>query len=93
MSSPRLATPGWPLPADPKDENYATNLDKLQASPEWDPRRSDVAILGCGALGLPLARFARERGLSSVYVGGLIQVCVLFHRHSKAARRIERRAT
>ena len=39
---------------------------------EWDSRRNDVAILGCGAYGMPLGLFARSRGMSAIYVGGFI---------------------
>ena len=74
MQFPRMGTPGWPLPADPKDENYATNLDRMMASSEWDPSLNDVALLGCGPLGMPLALHAKERGLSAIYLGGLIQL-------------------
>ena len=74
MGFPRLGTPDWPLPADIRDENYDTRLDRMMASPEFDARRNDVAFLGCGPLGLPLARHAKLRGMSAVYVGGLIQL-------------------
>ena len=74
MQEPRMGTPGWPLPNDPKEENYGTHLDKLTASKEWDPKLNDVAMLGCGPLGMPLSKFARGRGISAIYVGGLIQL-------------------
>ena len=74
MTFPRLATSEWPLEVDPKDENFGARLDRLRASSEWDPSRNDVAFLGCGALGLPLARHAKERGISAVYLGGLVQL-------------------
>lgn len=74
MQTPRMGTPGWPLPADPRQENYAAHLDKMTASAEWDPNLNDVALLGCGPLGLPLARHAKEKGLSAIYVGGLLQI-------------------
>ena len=35
---------------------------------------SQVAFLGCAVYGLPLARAAKEKGLSSIYVGGIIQL-------------------
>ena len=72
MAAPRMGTPEWPLPTHPKDENYAHYLDQLIASPEWDPRINNVALLGCGPFGLPLARHAREKGVSSIYVAGLV---------------------
>ena len=46
---------------------------RLKSSPEWDVQRNDVALLGCGAYGLPLALHAKRRGLSAVYVGAQLQ--------------------
>lgn len=34
----------------------------------------DVALLGCGAYGLPLARHVVDRGASAIYVGGGLQL-------------------
>ena len=45
-------------------------LDALMSSPEWNSSRSDVALLGCGAFGMPLAAHARSKGLSAMYIGG-----------------------
>ena len=71
---PMHGTPDWPLPDHKKDFTYATSLDRLMASREWDANLNQVAFLGCGPMGLPVARFARSKGVSSVYVGGLIQL-------------------
>jgi hypothetical protein len=45
-------------------------LEALQASEEWDPARNQVALLSCGAFGMPLAHHAVRRGVAAVYVGG-----------------------
>jgi hypothetical protein len=74
MVMPRMSTPFFPLPRSPSEEHYGAYLDRMQASPEWDPRRNDAAILGCGHFGLPLARFAKAHNISTVYVGGLLQL-------------------
>jgi hypothetical protein len=50
--------------------DWAAALAALEASDEWDATRSDVALLGCGAFGMPLAAHARSRGLAALYVGG-----------------------
>lgn len=71
---PLHGTPDWPLPDHKKDFTYATSLDRLLASREWDANLNQVAFLGCSIMGLPVARFARAKGVSSVYVGGLIQL-------------------
>ena len=74
MQMPRMSTPGWPLPSDPAEENYASNLDRITASTEWDPKENDVALLGCGPIGLPLARVGAAKGVSTIYLGGIIQL-------------------
>ena len=85
MQFPRMSTPGWPLgppgPSSFPKENYLANLERLLASPQWDDTRSgDVALLGCGPIGLPLARHAKERGMSAIYVGGVIQLLCVYGR-------------
>ena len=74
MQFPLFGTPRWPLPKDSHEQNYAANLDRLTSSTEWDPSKSDVALLGCGPLGLPLAHHAKKRGVSAIYLGGVIQL-------------------
>lgn len=70
-----MSTPGWPMPEDPTENTWARNLARLRANPEWDARRNDIAIIGCGPMGMPVARFAaKERNISSVYIGGFVQV-------------------
>ena len=67
-----------------KGQTWATTLDQLKASDEWDRSRNRVAILGCGAYGLPLANHAKQRNMSAVYVGGLLPL--LFGVHSSPPR-------
>ena len=74
MMFPQFSTPGWPLPPHKKERNYDDNLDRLLRSFEWNSSVNTVALLGCGPIGLPLARHAKSRGLSAIYVGGLIQI-------------------
>ena len=52
--------------------NWSGTLERLKASDEW--HRSNVAFLGCGSYGLPLAAHAKRRGMSAVYIGGQLQL-------------------
>lgn len=45
----------------------------------------DVALLGCGALGLPLGLFAKQLGRQAIHMGGFLQV--LFGIHGGRFRR------
>ena len=56
------------------DDDWLGTLRELKGSDEWNPRRSQLALLGCGAYGLPLAAHAKEAGMSTIYVGGLLQL-------------------
>ena len=67
-------TPGFPRPERQEDEHYAHYLDEMRASREWDPALNEVALLGCGFFGMPLARRATQANISAIYVGGLIQL-------------------
>ena len=57
-----------------KMANWITSLEELKRSPEWGRQRSTVALLGCGAYGMPLAAHAKQKGMSAIYVGGLLQL-------------------
>ena len=57
-----------------EDVDWVKALLRLQESREWDRKRNDVALLGCGAYGLPLARRAKAANISAVYVGALLSV-------------------
>jgi len=50
--------------------DWVQSLNSLEESPEWDPAINQVALLGCGAFGMPLAAHAQSRGMASIYVGG-----------------------
>ena len=67
-----LGTPldGFESPERRQHSDWAKALDALMSSPEWNSSRSDVALLGCGAFGMPLAAHARSKGLSAMYIGG-----------------------
>ena len=70
-----LGTPqafGW-NPAGQRHADWTQALAALEASAEWDAASGNqLALLGCGAFGMPLAHHARSRGLSAVYVGGRV---------------------
>ena len=67
----------WAVPSaegervSPKD--WLHSFTQLKASAEWDADRSEVALLGCGGYGMPLAAHAKRRGMSAIYAGGLLQ--------------------
>ena len=67
-------TPAFPQRSNPNDEAYGAFLDELYSSGEWDSRLNEVAILGCGWFGMPLAHHARQANISAIYIGGLIQL-------------------
>ena len=79
--APAPLLPSKPLPT---CRSWAAALDRLKRSPEWHPRRNQLALLGCGAYGLPLARFAKGRNVSAIYVGGLLPL--LFGVHGRRQR-------
>ena len=57
-------------PGGMQHSDWVESLAALQASTEWNASINQVALLGCGAFGMPLASHARTRGMSSIYVGG-----------------------
>lgn len=68
-----LGTPqayAWNKAAIAGHDDWVEALEALQASEEWDPARNQVALLSCGAFGMPLAHHAVKRGVAAVYVGG-----------------------
>lgn len=58
-----------------KDERYADWFDALKAMTD-DIRKIDfdVALLGCGAYGLPLAANIKRMGKKAVHIGGGLQI-------------------
>ena len=83
---PNWSTPLWQNPWRRAlwRDNFVENLAVLKRSREWDPSRNEVALLGCGLYGLPLAYRAKQSGISSAYIGGLI--APLFGIHGKRHR-------
>lgn len=58
-----------------KDERFTTWFEAL----EWMKEEAlkidfDVAIIGCGAYGLPLAAMLKEAGKQAIHLGGAVQV-------------------
>ncbi len=51
---------------------WLQNLQMLMA--ETAKRRFDVALIGCGAYGLPLGAFIKQLGRKSVHLGGAVQL-------------------
>jgi hypothetical protein len=59
----------------PMTEGYGTWLDALDTLTERVLQRSfDVALLGCGAYGLPLAAAIKGSGRQAIHLGGALQV-------------------
>lgn len=58
-----------------KDERFATWFDALQyMCDEVDKIDYDVALIGCGAYGFPLAAHCKEKGKQAIHVGGALQL-------------------
>ncbi len=58
---------------DMRYDNWFAALDALEA--EVDSRDFDVAIIGCGAYGFPLAAHVKRSGLQAVHGGGWFRCC------------------
>jgi hypothetical protein len=57
------------------DCGYTTWFDALEAMKNEIVRKQfDIAILGCGAYGFPLAAFIKEQGKRAVHMGGATQI-------------------
>lgn len=57
---------------DPRFANWFEALDWMKE--EIDKIDFDIALLGCGAYGIPLQHHIKSLGRSSVYIGGGVQV-------------------
>lgn len=58
-----------------KDERFPTWFDALQYMEEQIATKDfDVAIIGCGAYGLPLAAYVKSIGKQAIHLGGAVQV-------------------
>ncbi len=57
------------------DERFATWFDALQyMCDECDRIDFDVALIGCGAYGYPLAAHIKKMGKQAVHLGGVLQI-------------------
>lgn len=58
-----------------RDSRYEDWFDALAGlEADVDARDFDVAIIGCGAYGFPLAAHVKRRGLQAVHGGGMVQM-------------------
>ena len=57
---------------DPRFENWFEALEWMKS--EISAIDFDVALLGCGAYGIPLQHYIKKIGKSSVYMGGGVQL-------------------
>ncbi len=56
-------------------QNFATWFDALQSMEDEIAKRDfDVALLGCGAYGIPLAAFIKRMGKKAIHLGGGLQL-------------------
>lgn len=54
---------------------FATWFDALQSMKnEIDKRDFDIALIGCGAYGFPLAAYVKSIGKKAVHLGGAVQI-------------------
>jgi hypothetical protein len=60
------------LSASNSAETWTTNLAKLKQ--DVSKMEFDIALIGCGAYGLPLGAFIKERGKIAIHVGGALQL-------------------
>lgn len=73
LSTPQSYTWNYAHMADPTTaDHWGGQLERLKNSTEWREGHSQVALLACGAYGLPLARHAKSRNISSIYAGGIL---------------------
>lgn len=55
--------------------NFSTWFDALEwMKSEIDKRDFDVALLGCGAYGFPLAAYIKQCGKQAIHIGGTLQL-------------------
>jgi hypothetical protein len=63
-----LGRAGWPLEVSTWEDAVRLTVSRVLS---YQP---DVAIIGCGGLGMIIASFLRERGVSCIVLGGATQV-------------------
>jgi hypothetical protein len=57
------------------DCGYKTWFDALESMKEQIMRKKfDIAIIGCGAYGFPLAAFIKDQGKKAIHLGGATQI-------------------
>jgi hypothetical protein len=57
---------------DPRFKNWFEALNWMKK--EIDKKDFDIALIGCGAYGLPLAAYVKSRGKQAIHVGGALQL-------------------
>jgi len=57
--------------SDHRFKDWFKALDYMKK--EIDKKDFDIALIGCGAYGLPLAAYVKEKGKQAVHVGGALQ--------------------
>jgi hypothetical protein len=58
-----------------RDKRFKTWFDALAyMKKEIDKKDFDIALIGCGAYGLPLAAHVKRRGKQAIHVGGVLQL-------------------
>jgi hypothetical protein len=58
-----------------KDERFGTWFEALEyMKREIDKKKFDIALIGCGAYGLPLAAYVKSLGKQAIHMGGGLQL-------------------
>lgn len=58
-----------------RDERFNNWFEALAfMEQEVDKLDFDIALLGCGAYGMPLTAYIREKGKQAIYMGGVLQI-------------------
>jgi hypothetical protein len=57
---------------DPRFKDWFEALDYMKK--EIDKKDFDITLIGCGAYGLPLASYVKEKGKQAVHMGGALQL-------------------
>ena len=51
-----------------------TNEDNMELMKRYPDKYFDIAIIGCGAYGFPLASFIKNLGKQAIHLGGVTQL-------------------
>lgn len=57
---------------DPRFKDWFEALDHMKR--EIDKKDFDIALIGCGAYGLPLASYVKQKGKQAIHMGGALQL-------------------